>query len=34
LHGDVRNIRPIKIGHNTHLLVAINNQALTEIKIN
>ncbi|NCX24503.1 MAG: hypothetical protein EBX13_01795 [Proteobacteria bacterium] len=34
LHGDVRNIRPIKVGNNTHLLVAINNQALTEIRIN
>ena len=34
LHGDIRNIRPIKAGQNKHLLVAINNQALTEIKIN
>jgi hypothetical protein len=32
--GDVRNIKPIEVGNHTHLLVAKNNQALQEIKIN
>jgi len=32
--GDVRNIKPIEVDNHTHLLVAKNNQALQEIKIN
>lgn len=32
--GDIRNMKPIKVGGQTHLLVAKNNQALQQIRIN
>jgi len=34
IRGDVRNIKPIKVGDQTHLLVAKNNQSLQQIRIN
>ena len=34
IRGDVRNIKPIKVGDHTHLLVAKNNQSLQQIRIN
>jgi len=34
VRGDIRNMKPIKVGDQTHLLVAKNNQALQQIRIN
>lgn len=34
VRGDIRNMKPIKVGGQTHLLVAKNNQALQQIRIN
>lgn len=33
LRGDVRNMKTINVGQETHLLAAINNEALTQIKM-
>ena len=34
MRGDIRNIKLIKVGNENHLIVAANNQALQQIKIN
>ena len=34
VRGDIRNMKPIKVGGQTHLLVAKNNQDLQQIRIN
>ena len=34
MRGDVRNMKIIKVKEETHLLVAKNNEALQQIKIN
>ena len=34
IRGDVRNIKTIRVGKETHLLIAKNNQALQQIRIN
>lgn len=34
VRGDIRNMKSIKVGDQTHLLVAKNNQALQQIRIN
>ncbi len=34
LRGDVRNMKEIKVGEQTHLLVAKNNQAIQQVRVN
>jgi hypothetical protein len=34
MRGDVRNIKTIQVGQETHLIVAKNDEAIQQIKIN